>query len=168
MEQADIHEEEEEKRQEWTAIAEAQYNRNHPLNSASKKERKNGPHISALWAGLEEQDQRIQYSLQDSKNLDEYLRLSSQQDASMQLVDNLMSGGYKHHGKPIELPIQEPSYLNDHLQEPWAALEAQDRKNEQQLKRNPNMRMLQLAAEGRARSQLRGAMKQTPNSRRKR
>lgn len=101
-------------------------------------------HISNVFSALEEEDDQIQSSLQNTDDLSEYSRLSNLQDTSMSMLSAELSRADKIQRAPRPLLKRDDrSFEAKQMHDPWRALEKQDLETESRVKRNPSLRLLQ-------------------------
>lgn len=103
-------------------------------------------HISNVFSALEEEDDQITASLQNTDDLSEYSRLSNLQDSSMAKLSAELTHADKMQRSPRPLLKREDkSFEAKPMHDPWRTLEKEDLETESKLKRNPNLRMLQMS-----------------------
>lgn len=108
-----------------------------------EKRTRGGIHMSSVWTSLETEDEGIEESLKGTQDLGEYQRLSQMQDLSMQKLSKQL----EHADGMAEAPrlfLRHTDRLNQEIHDPWTSLERKDREIEDRVRRNPELKMLQM------------------------
>lgn len=102
--------------------------------------------FSKVFTALEQQDDQIQASLTSTDDLGVYGQDNKLQDKSMAMLSTQLADAEKQpqHIPPL-MKHDDRSFEAKQLHDPWTALEKEDSESIKNLKRNPNLRLIQKA-----------------------